>query len=297
MLHLKESWRYLKFIFDRKLFFYQHIDFYMNKAISMVKSMKILGNLLRGLILSQKCLLYKLYILFIMLYRFLLWFYNNTPLSYLLKVLKVMQYRATFWILRAFQTSLSLDIEAIAGLILLHLYLQKLGRRLQLCTHLLPPNYIINFLLEMRHSSNFLSNRKSVKSKKSHLYKFNKIMFNTSTNPKSTVIISNASIKNSITTSVSYIHIYNSPVIKTIHHATNIISTKAELFAIRCGLNQAICLLNIKQIIVITNFIHVIIRIFNLFIHPYQIQTASIFLKEINSRIAQVKTSGYFIIS
>jgi len=177
-----------------------------------------------------------------------------------------MQYRATFWILRAFQTSLSLDIEAIAGLILLHLHLQKLDGRLQLCTHLLSPNHIINFLLEVRHSSNFLSNRKSVKSKKSHLYKFNKIMFNTSTNPKSTVIISNASIKNSITTSVSYIHIYNSPVIKTIHHATNIISTKAELFAIRCGLNQAICLLNIKQIIVITNFIHVTIRIFNLFI-------------------------------
>ena len=86
----KESWRYLGFIFDRRLSFHQHIDFYTNKNISTVKSMKILGNLSRSLILSQKYLLYRLYALLIILYRFLLWFYNNTPLSYLLKVLRVM---------------------------------------------------------------------------------------------------------------------------------------------------------------------------------------------------------------
>jgi len=86
----KESWRYLGFIFDRRLSFHQHIDFYTNKNISTVKSMKILGNLSRSLIPSQKYLLYRLYALLIILYRFLLWFYNNTPLSYLLKVLRVM---------------------------------------------------------------------------------------------------------------------------------------------------------------------------------------------------------------
>jgi len=41
----KETWKYLSFIFNRKLSFYQHIDFYSNKSISMVKCMKILGNL------------------------------------------------------------------------------------------------------------------------------------------------------------------------------------------------------------------------------------------------------------
>jgi len=40
----KNTWRYLGFIFDRKLLFYQHIDFFSNKAISTVKCMKILGN-------------------------------------------------------------------------------------------------------------------------------------------------------------------------------------------------------------------------------------------------------------
>ena len=40
----KNSWKYLGFIFDRKLSFHQHINYYSNRAISMVKCMKILGN-------------------------------------------------------------------------------------------------------------------------------------------------------------------------------------------------------------------------------------------------------------
>ena len=44
ILHLKDTWKYLGFIFDRKLTFHQHINFYANKAISMVKCMKILRN-------------------------------------------------------------------------------------------------------------------------------------------------------------------------------------------------------------------------------------------------------------
>jgi len=41
----KNTWRYLSFIFDCKLMFRNHIDFYANKAISTVKCMKLLGNL------------------------------------------------------------------------------------------------------------------------------------------------------------------------------------------------------------------------------------------------------------
>ena len=44
ILRSKDSWRYLGFIFDRKLSFHKHIDFYANKAISTVKCMKLLGN-------------------------------------------------------------------------------------------------------------------------------------------------------------------------------------------------------------------------------------------------------------
>ena len=54
ILYLRETWKYLDFIFDRKLLFYQHVNFYANKAISMVKYIKILGNSSCGLIPHQK---------------------------------------------------------------------------------------------------------------------------------------------------------------------------------------------------------------------------------------------------
>ena len=63
-------WKYLGFIFDRKLTFHQHIDFYMNKSISTVKCMKFLGNSNCGINPLQKQLLYRTYILPIALYRF-----------------------------------------------------------------------------------------------------------------------------------------------------------------------------------------------------------------------------------
>jgi len=90
IFHSKETWHYLRFIFDRKLTFHQHIDFYVNEAISTIKSMKILSNLLQGLIPSQKCLLYRVCILPIALYKFPLWFYNKAPLVYSLKILRNM---------------------------------------------------------------------------------------------------------------------------------------------------------------------------------------------------------------
>ena len=95
--------------------------------ISMIKCMKMLGNSLRGLIPTQKRCLYRSCVLPITLYGFQMWYYNKVPLLYLLKVLRNMQRRAVLWILGAFHTSPSTGIEAIAGLIPIHLHLQKLN--------------------------------------------------------------------------------------------------------------------------------------------------------------------------
>ena len=54
ILHPKDTWKYLGFIFDRKLMFHQHINHYSNKAILTVKCMKLLGNLSRGINPIQK---------------------------------------------------------------------------------------------------------------------------------------------------------------------------------------------------------------------------------------------------
>jgi len=70
ILRPKDSWRYLGFIFDCKLSFHKHINFYINKAISTVKCMKLLGNSSRGINPLQKRLLYRCCILPIALYRF-----------------------------------------------------------------------------------------------------------------------------------------------------------------------------------------------------------------------------------
>ena len=54
ILRPKDTWKYLGFIFDRKLSFHKHIDYYANKAILMVKCMKLLGNSSRGISPIQK---------------------------------------------------------------------------------------------------------------------------------------------------------------------------------------------------------------------------------------------------
>ena len=89
--HIEFLTFYLGFIFDRKLTFWQHINFYTNKALFTVKCMKMLGNSPQGLNLYQKYTLYRTCILFIILYSFLLWYYNKASLTYLLKELRKMQ--------------------------------------------------------------------------------------------------------------------------------------------------------------------------------------------------------------
>jgi len=123
ILSPKNSWKYLGFIFNRKLTFYQHINFYSNRALSLVKCMKLLENSSCSITPLQKHLLYRCCILPIALYGFQLWFYHHALLSYLLKALGKMQRRAAIWILGVFKTSPSEGIEAITGLIPIKLYL------------------------------------------------------------------------------------------------------------------------------------------------------------------------------
>ena len=64
-------------------------------------------------------------------------------------------------------------------------------------------------------------------------------------------------------------HIANSSLIKTLHYTVFVMSTEAELFAIRCGINQASNKENVSKIIVITNSIYVAKKIFDSLSHPF----------------------------
>ena len=74
--------------------------------------------------------------------------------------------------------------------------------------------------------------------------------------PKTVIIISDISIKNNIATSISYVCSNNNILAKTIHYTVHITSTEAELFIIRCEINQMVQVPNITHIVIITDTIH-----------------------------------------
>ena len=107
-------------------------------------------------------------------------------------------------------------------------------------------------------------NYKNIKAKNSHWNKLDKIFNEFSSDTKTVLVIFDASIKNNAITSISHIYNIHNIIAKTLHHTINIISIKADIFSIRCKINQAIQVPNIKQIIVITDTIPATRYIFNL---------------------------------
>jgi len=258
-----------------------------------------------------------------------------------------MQRRAAIWILGAFKTSSSFGIKAIAGIIPINLYLQKLIRRLQLRSHSLPHNHILQSLMEPKtlslspklhslslgslskyqrelikgpvvdmdncfnevfssfnplnleqtlgcriidnfssHFSFNLFSKHSDDNLKSQICQLDNMTIESSSNPSHALVITDASIKNNIDTSIFHIHIQDKPIIKTLYHAINITSTKAELFTIRCSVNQATNSSGISKIIVIIDSIHAAKKIFDTLLHPFQIHMAAI-LRELHFFFSQ----------
>ena len=340
ILQPKDSWKYLGFIFDCKLTFHKHIDYYTNKALSTIKCMKLLGNLSWGINPLQKCLLYRCCVLPIALYGFQLWFYNKAPISYYMKILNKMQRQVAIWILGAFKTSLSEGIETITGIIPIRFHLQKIAKRLQIWSFKLPTNHILRNLMDDSppsstsqnpHSIGSLTNCQASATKDYLINSCNKsygifpsfsplnweffpgsriidifpdcFSFNlitkkekekndwirvqeldnmvllNSSSPHMALIITDASIKNNIATSISHVHVTNHPITKTVHHAVFVTSTETELFAIRCGINQACSNKAINKIIVVTDSIHAAKKIFNSSSYSFQCYSALILSK------------------
>ena len=104
---------------------------------------------------------------------------------------------------------------------------------------------------------------------KKHIKKLDEIALRALSNSSSTIIVSDASIKYHVTTLISHIHSYNKLVIKTMHRAINVTTTEAELFAIYCGINQAVANSDVNYIVIITNSLHTAKRIFDSSVHLY----------------------------
>ena len=92
----------------------------------------------------------------------------------------------------------------------------------------------------------------------------------------SALVVTDTSIKDNIATLIAHVHQANSPLIKTVHHTVFVTSSKAELFAMRCGINQACNKDNISKIVIITDSIHLAKCIFDSLSHPLQSHSAAI---------------------
>ena len=108
------------------------------------------------------------------------------------------------------------------------------------------------------------------------LHQLDSITIESSSSPSTAITATNTSIKNNITMSILYTHIPNRPLSRTIHYSAFVTSTEAELFAIRCGINQALSVNYISKIIIVTNSIHVARKIFDPLSHSCQIHTVAI---------------------
>ena len=131
-----------------------------------------------------------------------------------------------------------------------------------------PGNHLIDLF-----SDHFYFHPHSSNAKK-HIKKLDDIVLRTLSNPSSTIVVSDTSIKNHVATSISHIYSFKKPVVKTTHRAINITTTEAELFTIWCSINQAVACSNVNHIVVITDSLHAARRILNSSVYPYQIHSA-----------------------
>ena len=107
------------------------------------------------------------------------------------------------------------------------------------------------------------------KDNKLYIQLLDEMVLKSSSSSSVTIITSDASIKNNVTMSIAHIHTHDKSLIKTIHHAVNVTSTEAELFTIRCDINQFTHIDNISKIIIVTDSIHMVKRIFDPSVYPF----------------------------
>ena len=124
-----------------------------------------------------------------------------------------------------------------------------------------------------------LVNKKEKNQNKTCDQELDNMVLHCSSEPHTALMITYVSIKNDIATSISHIHSANRLLIKTVHHASFVTSMEAELFAIRCSINQACSINNVSKIVIVTDSIHTAKKIFNCGSHPYQIHSAAILSK------------------
>ena len=121
-----------------------------------------------------------------------------------------------------------------------------------------------------------LVNKKEKEKNKICAQELDDMVLRNSSSPHTALVITDASIKKDITTSISHVHIGNRPLTKTVYHTLFVTSTEVELFTIRCGINQAYSNEIVSKIIVVMDSIHATRKIFDSNSHHFQLYSVVI---------------------
>ncbi|KDR65264.1 hypothetical protein GALMADRAFT_21607, partial [Galerina marginata CBS 339.88] len=105
----------------------EHVRFYSTKAFSSVQAMRMLGSSTKGLEPHSKRLLYRSCVVPIATYGYRLWYFDGARCKGSVKLLSQMQRKAALWITGAFSTSPGPGVEALAGLLPIHLLLERMA--------------------------------------------------------------------------------------------------------------------------------------------------------------------------
>ena len=124
-----------------------------------------------------------------------------------------------------------------------------------------------------------LVNQKGKEKDKIRAQELDDMVLRISPSHQTTLVVTDASIKNNIAISILHVHIVNQPLTKTVHHAAFVTSIEAELFTIRCGINQACSKDNVSKIVIVIDSIHATKIIFDSKPYLYQSHTAVILSK------------------
>ena len=129
------------------------------------------------------------------------------------------------------------------------------------------------FWLVDTFSNHFSFKHKDAKARTAHLNKLENVYRASKDDPNTLFIISDASLKNNVATSVTHIQQGQALITKAIYHAMNISTTEAELFAIGRGISQAAHTDSITNIAVVTDTIPAAKRIFDTSCHLFQLHS------------------------
>ena len=99
----------------------------MTKAMTMVQALGMLGNSNRGVLVLHKQLLYQMCVVPVATYSLQLWYLQGARLKSITKQLSAVQCLGVLWITGCFHTSLTRGMEALVGLLPMHILLKRLA--------------------------------------------------------------------------------------------------------------------------------------------------------------------------